>query len=276
MAISTDRLATVVYDAVGLTAIAVVVAAVHLIVPASLQQLLVFDHGQFRGYTLLTAAYVHASDAHLLQNLQGYLRIVGFPYLFSLLNHQRRWFWRTTLALLIVLPILTSVTSYTLIPAWYPDVTPVTFGFSDVVAGFAGFLLVAVGRHTRIRHSSAAAWVVSIAGGLFVISLVGARLAGVLDATVTASVFLGVGFILVAGGYVLQPETHRSEVSRIEWAQEGVVFGVTSVVLGALLWDLFVPLPALQSSGPTTSLTGHAAGLTWGVILAASLVAIEE
>jgi hypothetical protein len=266
----------VVHDAVGLTAIAVVVAVVHFVAPAALQQRLVFDHGQVHGYTLLTAAYVHASDVHLLQNLQGYLRIVGFPYVFSLLNHQRRWFWRTTLALLVVLPILTSITSYALIPVWYPNVTPITYGFSDIVAGFAGVLLVAVAKYTRTRHGSAAAWAVSIAGGLFVLSVIGARLAGMTVAAVTSSVLLAVGLTLIGGRYALQSDAHQFEDSRIELVQEGVILGVTGVVLGALLWDLFAPLPALHSSGPTTNLIAHAAGLTWGVILAAGLGAIDQ
>ena len=51
-----------------------------------------FNHKQFRGYTVLTAVYVHASETHLRQNLDGYLRTVGFPYLYSLADHGRRWF----------------------------------------------------------------------------------------------------------------------------------------------------------------------------------------
>ncbi|WP_311172278.1 hypothetical protein [Halobellus ordinarius] len=57
---------------------------------------------------------------------------------------------------------------------------------------------------------------------------------------------------------------------------ETVVFGLTGVVLGTLLWDFFPPLSALNAAGPTTNLLGHVAGLGRGVVLAASLHVLEQ
>jgi hypothetical protein len=53
---------------------------------------------------------------------------------------------------------------------------------------------------------------------------------------------------------------------------EAVVLGLTGVVPGTLLWDLFPPLSALATTGPTTNLVGHTAGLGWGIVFAVSHV----
>ncbi|MGQ4557398.1 hypothetical protein [Halobellus sp. GM3] len=290
MAISRHRLGIYVGDVAGLVAIVVVLAGVHYFVPPALQQALVFDHGQFRGYTLLTAAYIHASEAHFLQNLEGCLRIVGFPYVFSLVSHNRRWFWRTTLTLLLVLPVVTGVTSYVLLPVWYPEVTPITYGFSDIVAGVAGMLIVAVGRYMQARYGDTAAWAVSISGGLFVLILIGARLTGATDTIVTGGVgreigigaglgvAIGLAGVLAGGWYLVQAHAQSAGRTWIgaEGIQETAILGVTAVVLGALLWDFFPPRTALAASDPTTNLVGHAAGLGWGLVLATAVVVLER
>jgi hypothetical protein len=193
MTLPPDRLPTYARDVVGLVGIALVLVGIQYYAPLSIRDALVFDHRQVRGYTLLTAAYVHASGPHLLQNLDAYLRIVGLPYLYSLASDGRRWFWRTTLTLLLVVPILTNLTSYTLLPVLYPDVTPVTYGFSDVVAGFAGVLIVAVGRFVQARHSSTVAWTVSCTGGALAVAVIGIRLTGIASAAVTGTVGLSAG-----------------------------------------------------------------------------------
>ncbi|WP_311174134.1 hypothetical protein [Halobellus ordinarius] len=271
MTLLPDRLPTYACDVVGLVSIALVLAGIQSYVPLSVRDALVFDHGQLRGYTLLTAAYVHASEPHLLQNLDGYVRIVGFPYLYSVASDGRRWFWQTTLALLFVLPILTSLTSYALLPVLYPDVTPVTYGFSDVVAGFAGVLIVAVGRYVQARHSPTVAWAVSCTGGALAVAVIGIRLTGTASAAVTGTVGLRAGLV-VAGGWFLTAARSQSDArTRLAWVTETVVFGLTGVVFGTLLWDFFPPLSALATTGPTTNLVGHAAGLGWGVVLAVSL-----
>ncbi|WP_311172279.1 hypothetical protein [Halobellus ordinarius] len=167
MTLASDRLLTYARDVAGLVGIALMLAGIQYYALLPVRDALVFDHGRVRGYTLLTAAYVHTSETYLLQNLDAYLRIVEFPYLYSVARHGRRWFWRTTLALLFVLPILTS---YALLPVLYPGVTPVTYGFSDIAAGFAGVLIVAVGRYVQARHSTTVAWAVSCTGGALVVA----------------------------------------------------------------------------------------------------------
>lgn len=273
---SRDRLSTYARDVVGLVSIALVLAGIQYYVPLSVRDALVFDHGQFRGYTLLTAAYVHASEPHLLQNLDAYLRIVGFPYLYSVASDGRRWFWRTTLALLVVLPILTSLTSYALLPILYSGGTPVTYGFSDVVAGFAGVLIVAVGRFVQARHSPTAAWVVSCTGGALAVAVIGIRLTGIASAAVTGTVGLSAGLVVAGGWSLTAPHSQSAPRTRLGWVAETVVLGFTGVVLGTLLWDFFPPLAALNATGPTTNLVGHAAGLGWGIVLAASLHGLDR
>ncbi|MFC6873517.1 hypothetical protein [Halobellus marinus] len=90
MTLSPYQLPTYPRDVIELVGIALVLAGIHYSAPLSVRDALVFNHGQVRGYTLLTAAYVHASEPHLLQNLDGYVRIVGFPYLYSLASNVRR------------------------------------------------------------------------------------------------------------------------------------------------------------------------------------------
>lgn len=82
--------------------------------------------------------------------------------------------------------------------------------------------------------------------------------------------------MLVGGWFLLQPRSQPNESIRVEWTREAVILGVTTVILGALLWGLFPPLAALDASGPTTNLVGHAAGLGWGFVLAAGVLVPER
>ncbi|MFC6873519.1 hypothetical protein ACFQGI_09070 [Halobellus sp. GCM10025813] len=82
---------------------------------------------------------------------------------------------------------------------------------------------------------------------------------------------------MVAGGWYLTASHSQSDAGiRLAWVPETVVLGLTGVVLGTLLWDFFPPLSALNATGATPNLVGHAAGLGWGIVLAASLHVLEQ
>jgi hypothetical protein len=92
------------FNYILLTAVPIFLAAIHFFTPDTLQQALAFDHTRFNGYTLLTAAYVHASDAHLCNNLIGYALTATYAYALCLTVDELAWFRSTFLVHLLTLP----------------------------------------------------------------------------------------------------------------------------------------------------------------------------
>ncbi|PSQ46782.1 hypothetical protein BRD15_08465 [Halobacteriales archaeon SW_6_65_15] len=167
-------------DLATIAAVGLVLVAIHVLVPQSLQDYLAFDHGAFApesllapgglaGLTLrgsqfdnlLTAAYVHANRGHLLSNLGGYVSLSLVTYLICLQADRRRWFRRTFPLFLVVLPVAVNLTSYVVLESRFPTASPISRGFSGVVAGFGGFLLAAVAVHLRTNYSRETVFFVS-------------------------------------------------------------------------------------------------------------------
>jgi len=255
-----------VLDTTILLTIPFLLAAVHFLAPTPLQQALVFNHTRFNVYTLLTAAYVHASNTHLYSNLLGYGLTATYTYALCLFVDERDWFRRTLPLHLIALPILVNLTSYAIFQLQYPDADPVSRGFSGVVAGLGGFLLVALYVFVKKRHDGELAWAVGLTIFLLLMQLIDLRYAGGFRLSVTGLVLLG--GLLVFVPYV----RHGVEVPDGEGQREAVItagaMGLVGVVLGVLILGLFPSAEALVEDGTFTNVYAHAAGFVWGVGLA--------
>jgi hypothetical protein len=253
-------------DATLLLSIPVFLAAIHFLIPSTLQQALVFDHTRFNIYTLLTAAYVHASDTHLFSNLVGYALTAIYTYALCLFVDERQWFRRTLQIHLVAPPILVNLTSYAIFQLQYPDADPVSRGFSGVVGGLGGFLLVALYVFVKKRHDGQLAWAVGLTIFLLLMQLIDLRYAGGFRASVTGLVLLGSGLVFVqyarSGVEVPDGEARRDAV-----ITAGAV-GLVGVVLGVLILGLFPESEALVEGGTFTNVFAHAAGFLWGVALA--------
>lgn len=262
--VATDR-RTLALDLSLLLSIPTLLAAIHFLTPPTLQEALAFDHTRFSVYTLLTAAYVHASNTHLYSNLLGYGLTATYTYALCLDVDQRQWFRRTLPIHLLALPVLVNLTSYAIFQVQYPDADPVTRGFSGVVAGIGGFLLVALYVFVKERHDGDLAWAVGLSIFLLLMQLIDLRYAGGFRPSVTGLVLLGTGLVFVQ--YARQGvEIPEGEARRDAVITAGAV-GLVGIVLGVLIWGLFPQAEALVEDGTLTNVFAHAAGFVWGIIL---------
>ena len=253
-------------DAALLFSIPLLLAAIHFLAPTALQQALAFDHTRFNGYTLLTAAYVHASNTHLFSNLVGYALTAIYTYMICLDVDELPWFRRTLPIHLVALPVLVNLTSYAIFQLQYPDADPISRGFSGVVGGLGGFLLVALYVFVKKRHDGELAWAVGLTIFLLLMQLIDLRYAGGFRASVTGLVLLGSGLVFVqyARNGVEVPD---GEVRRDAVITAGAV-GLVGVVLGVLILGLFPESEALVEGGTFTNVFAHAAGFVWGIVIA--------
>lgn len=257
---------TLALDATLLLSIPLVLAAIHFLTPAALQEALAFDHSRFNVYTLLTAAYVHNSNLHLYSNLLGYGLTVTYAYALCLNSDELPWFRRTLPVHLLALPVLVNLTSYAIFALQFSDADPTGRGFSGVVAGFGGFLLVALYVFVKRRHDAEIAYAVGLSTFLLLMQLVDLRYAGGLRVSVTGLVVLGMGLTFVP--YLRAGvELPRGE-DREDAAVSAVAVVLVGVVLATLLLGLFPSAEALVGEGSFTNVFAHAAGFLWGILVA--------
>lgn len=243
----------------------VLLAAAHFGLPRAIQAVLALDHTALAVHTVLTSAYVHTTDSHLYGNVASYALVAGVVYCLCLSLDRRRWFDSTFVAFLVVLPVLVNATTYVAFRSI--SVAPTNSrGFSGVVAGFAGFLLVAIAWYVRRRYGHQA----GVNVGLVIFFVLAAEVLVVYSGSpspLAAGLFV-VGFGLSVGqlGYRgLRAEWNGAALRRLS-RDAGVVLVLGGLLVG-FIWILF---PAeLASEDGTTNIVAHAAGFGWGLAIAA-------
>lgn len=150
-------------DVVALAVVPVVLVAVFAL-PASLRSSLVFWYREPTLVTAYAANVVHFRLGHLLADVVGYVLLASAGYVLAVLAERRRLFLASALTYLLVFPPVLSVLNLA-VPR-----NGVTYGFSGVVAAFAGFVPLALAMYTK-RRLSAGAWIRQ-APGVFLASLV--------------------------------------------------------------------------------------------------------
>jgi membrane associated rhomboid family serine protease len=260
----------------GLVTLPLLLIMLHFALPASIQQALVFDYSDFPSYTVFTGAFIHASDMHLYRNLLGYTLVVAYAFALSYYSGGLRWFRRALLASVIILPILVNLTSYAILSWQYPGADPVSRGFSGVVGGFGGVLLVALYRMLRVKYNGDIAWTICLAQFLLLMQLIDIRYSGRLRPAVTGLV--GLGITLVTGQYVYEHDPNLAELDDFRRAGYGVLLAVlVGAVLSVLILALFPQPSALVKDGMFTNIFAHAAGFFWGIVVSVgSLVKAGE
>lgn len=249
-------------DAALLVAPVVVLFALAFLVPRAVQNAFAFRHASPNPVTLYTAAFFHLSREHLLANAFAYLVAVGVAYRLSRAAGALGWFRGAALVQLTATPVLVNATSWVLVASWYPALTPVSRGFSGVVAGFVGVAVVALARYAETAFDHAGGFVVGLAG--FVVVWVAA------DFQQTGRVRpVAVAVLVGAVGVVLASQAWRRGLDTGVDVHRAV--GVGTVVVGAgaaivvLALGLF-PAPAARTpSGYFVDVYAHAAGVLWGV-----------
>jgi hypothetical protein len=275
-------------DLAVIAAVGALLVAVHALVPESVQNRLAFDHGAFAPQTLfapgglaglaeltpgesqfdnlLTAAYVHANRGHMLGNLGGYVSLALVTYLVCLQADRRRWFRRTFPLFLVVLPIAVNLTSYAVLEARFSGASPISRGFSGVVAGFGGFLLAAVAVHLRTNYSRETVFFVSQFAVLLLLGELLWIYAGRLGFVEGGAVAVGLG-LAIAG---IVSRTRERTYGDAHYRQVGFDLLYVGLVLALLVWLVYGLFPADPvSRGSFTNVFAHGAGFVEGGLLAA-------
>jgi hypothetical protein len=260
----------------ALVALPLLLVVIHFVLAESVRQALVFDYSHFPSYTVFTGAFIHASDMHLYRNLVGYSLVVGYAFALSYYNGGLRWFRRTLLVSAIVLPILVNLTSYVILSWQYPGSDPVSRGFSGVVGGFGGMLLIALYRTLRVKYNGDIAWTICLSLFLLLMQLIDIRYSGRLRLPVTGLV--GLGIALMVGLYIYEHNLCSIESGEFQRLGFGALLvALISVVLALLVLGLFPQPSALVEDETFTNIYAHAAGFLWGIVVSVgSMVKLGE
>jgi len=242
-------------------AVPILLAAIHYTLSGGVKHDLAFSHERFSVYTLFTAAYVHAGQLHLLGNIVGYLLATVYTYMLCAAVDERRWFWRTWVVFLGVLPILVSLTSYAVFSTWFPSASPSSRGFSGVVAGFSGFLLVALAVYVKKRYSTQLGSAIGVSSFLVLMAVIDYIYSGRVRIVIAGLLAAGIG--LQAGNYVWQAEFDLGGLDLQRVALDGAAVVLVFVVLGTIIVAMF-PADIVQN-GTSTNIIAHAVGFLLGI-----------
>ena len=245
----------------------VLLAGIHLLVPAGRREAVVLDPGAPTPLTLFAAAFVHLDTAHLLGNLAGYTIAVGYGYVLALIAGERRWFWLSFATILLTVPVLTNATWVAVVRVAFGGLSLPVRGFSAVVAGFGGLLFVALWVTIRTRRSRATAMDVAWIALLALLAVLEVVYADEFLVVVLALTAVGVG--LSAGRLahrgrtagVLSGPTERRRLLR-----DAVIVAAAGVPLGVLVFGLFPG--QLAEDGVITNVFAHFIGFAYGLGIA--------
>lgn len=261
-------------DLLLVASIVAVLTTVHVLVPSSLQDQLALRPADPQWYTLLTAAYTHASFDHLQGNLTGYLLAVGYVYWLCLYLEHRQWFWQTTLGLLIITPFVVNSANVLLYGTYLPEIGGVARGFSGVVAAFVGFLLVSFTAAIREAHTTQLAQVVGVGVTLLLLLLIDTVYARTLRPIVAGLVVFGICIqavpILYHRDWDILVQTRSREQLLFQIARSSLIV----VVLAILTLQMF---PAEVVVGNSfVNIFAHGIGFTVGIAVSAVLLSYNR
>lgn len=249
-----------------IVSIAALLAAVHFLVPTAVQVQLALDLGDPVWYTLFTAAYVHAGFEHLTSNVSGYILAAAYTYWLCLTSGRRKWFWRTALVLLVIVPIVVNAADLVIFTRYYPSVDGYSRGFSGVVGAFGGFLLVALLAVVRDVYGGAATQVVGVSLVLLLLVLVDVVYAGTVRPVVGVLVVIGILVQIFGVLYERDWELPKVEAPRRVLAMRGASGLLVVVVLAYLVLALFPG--ELVQGGAFVNIFAHGIGFLIGGITA--------
>ncbi|WP_143421206.1 hypothetical protein [Halorubrum ezzemoulense] len=256
-------------DLILILLISALLASIHFLAPTALQQQLALTPSDPQWYTVFTAAYVHASASHLTGNLFGYFLAVSYTYWLCLHTNRRQWFRRTTIALLLVTPIVVNIGNILAFGSVLPEVEGYSRGFSGVVSGFGGFLLVAFVVAVKDTYGSELAEVVGVSLVLLLLLLVSVVYSGGIQPLVAGLVAFGIGLQVIGALYERDWELPTVDVASRTFAFQVVSGGLVVTVLAVLVVSLFPA--ALVEGGTFTNIVGHGIGVLTGCVLSVTV-----
>lgn len=247
-------------------AVPVCLAAIHVLVPSTIQTAYVLDPESYGPLSLFTAAFLHVSGLHLAGNVVGYTVGVGTAYLLCLVLAERRWFLLSTVVLVLGLPVLVNRTSLFVLAGYFGGWSLSIRGFSGVAAGFGGFAFAALLAYVGRRTDGWTALYAGLAVALVLLLEVLVIYAGEFPLPSTGLVALGV--VLCALEVGRRQLRGGLPASRSAWLGIGRSVGVflwTSAVLVVFVHMLFPAV--LVADGQFVNVYAHAVGFGYGFVV---------
>jgi membrane associated rhomboid family serine protease len=258
---------------VFLLAIPCLLTLIHILIPPASRSLFVFDHSQFRIYTLWTSGFVHIDWNHLQNNLLGYGGAV-IP-LWMLAHH-----WETekglrhTIAVFLTgLPVAVSLLDYAAFKyILQATEKTATRGFSGITAALLGLVLVTATREVYLATSD---WrkPVNYAFTIILLCLGGILFLNGTGSLILYGAILG-GVTLVGSSFI--PRTAISEPGEFRVKIIEQVESVLFVFYSSLIVIFFVPrLFPLDWIGENTvtNIFGHFFGFCLGILVGGMFLA---
>jgi len=225
---------------------------------------LALDYQNPAFYQFYTAAYVHATTAHLLGNFVGYLLSVPPLYALYVFRNRRREFFVAFAFIILAVPVIANVASYLTWGVFLDLSIQYGRGLSGVVAAFVGLLLMRIlGAYDEELPEENARYAASMVG--IILFATWAVMFRGLNRLV-ALVMLGVMFAVVV---YASWRGNFAAAGLVGWARDNqrlaviLFFGTV-----AALYMVVVSFPAdLQNKGGFTNLVGHGAGFFTGMAI---------
>lgn len=261
-------------DLLVLAAVPALLVGVHVLASPAARFELVLQHGDPSATEFLTAAYVHASDVHLRNNVVGYVAGSLMAYLLCLEAGRRRWFHVTFATLLLALPVLVNVASHLAVGVQFPGQAAATQGFSAVVASIGGFVYVALLVLLATRYSRSTATFVGAAVFLVLLTTFYVVHADVVDPALLALV-VGSGLLCIAAMAADAPR--RVPTAPADWRSvtgEAIPVLLVASLLAAFVIGLFPE--EIVRDGLVVNVYAHAIGFLLGAGFAGLLEPIVE
>jgi len=252
-------------DVLGLLVLPILLGAIHAFVPPAVEESLILRPGDVTLLTMFTAAFFHLGLDHLVGNVTGYVIAAGYAYLLALILGERRWFWASTITLVLGLPVLVNWTSIQVMNAVLGGWVAPIRGFSGISAGFAGLAFVAVLVFVRDRIDLRSAFFIGLALILLLLWEILLIYSDSFPTIGTAATLVGIGLALldvIGRAYYRGLPTGRGWQPVIRGI---IVVGWMAAVLSVLVAGMF---PAdLVIGGRFTNIFAHAAGFGYGVAI---------
>jgi hypothetical protein len=245
-------------------------AAIYFFVPISIQEQLALDHQNVQLYALFTAAYVHAGTGHLIANITGYAVAVSYAYWLCLQTERRKWFWSTTVVLLVAVPIVVNASNLVLFGTYLPEVTGLSRGFSGVVGAFGGFLFVAFVVAVRDTYDGNLAQLAGMSLFLLLLVMLEVVYAGTVRPVVGVAVLFGIAVQIIGYFYERERSFDVTEIVNRELLIQFVGGLLIVTVLGYLVFALF-PSRLIQGDG-FVNIFAHSLGFFLGVSLSSYII----
>ncbi|AUV81210.1 hypothetical protein C2R22_05665 [Salinigranum rubrum] len=242
--------------------IAGVLALVRFTLPTNTQVALAFNHQNPSLYALWTSALVHESNAHLFNNLRGYLLTALPAYAAFALLDQRRKFWVTTVAFLVIVPPLATGLSFLVFD--YKGIELIySRGFSAVVGAYAGLAIIAGLQLVEEAPNTEIGYYICANYGLVLFAVFALEFP---DLRLLFGILFFVSVLVLIWGFRREIVADPTEVGT--WFKENTVVGAVSVVgfLSGVLIVLGLFPSEVAQGGTLVNFVGHGVGIIFGLL----------